>query len=48
MAARETSSVGTIGMTAADIRALRFSQTKGFGRGYDTAEVDRIISQCAA
>ena len=35
-------------MTAADIRALRFSQVKGFGRGYDTAEVDRIIAQCAA
>ena len=32
-------------MTAADIRALRFSQVKGFGRGYDTGEVDQIISQ---
>jgi len=34
-------------MTAAAIRALQFPAGKGFGRGYDRAEVDRAIARCA-
>jgi vacuolar-type H+-ATPase subunit E/Vma4 len=34
-------------MTAAAIRASQFTAAKGFGRGYDSAEVDRTIARCA-
>jgi len=34
-------------MTAAAIRALQFPTGKGFGRGYDSADVDRAIARCA-
>jgi len=34
-------------LTAAAIRALQFPTAKGFGRGYDSAEVDRAIARCA-
>jgi len=34
-------------MTATAIRALRFPTAKGFGRGYDSAEVDQAMARCA-
>lgn len=35
-------------VTAAEVRAITFPPTKGFGRGYDQHEVDRIIARCVA
>lgn len=35
-------------MSASDLRAIRFTLSKGFGRGYDPREVDNILKKCAS
>src|SRR5664279_4165741 len=35
-------------VTATDVRAVRFAAARGFGRGYDPAEVDQFVVHCAA
>lgn len=34
-------------LAPSDVTSMRFPETKGFGRGYDEAEVDAFIARCA-
>jgi DivIVA domain-containing protein len=35
-------------LTLSDLQTVRFGESKGFGRGYDEAEVDAFIARCAS
>ncbi len=35
-------------LTLSDLQTVRFQESKGFGRGYDEAEVDAFIARCAS
>lgn len=48
MADTVTAMPGVGGLTAEELRAVRFAPAKGFGRGYDQHEVDEVVSRCAA
>ena len=35
-------------LTLSDLQTVRFQESKGFGRGYDEAEVDAFVARCAS
>ena len=35
-------------LTLSDLQTVRFHESKGFGRGYDEAEVDAFMARCAS
>ena len=47
MADTVTTMPGVGGLTTEELRAVRFAQAKGFGRGYDQHEVDEVVARCA-